>query len=200
MTNTPQTLLSMARADTTPARLSEAVLVLIDCQNEYVDGRLALPDVRPALDEAANLLERARAAGTPVFHIIHQGSAGGLFDLDAPNGAIAEAVAAHDGEAIIRKRLPNAFAGTELNDRVKATGRNELILCGFMTHMCVSTTARAALDLGYRSTVVASACATRDLPDALGGVVDAKTVHRAALAALGDRFAIIAPDADAIHA
>lgn len=69
-----------------------------------------------------------------------------------------------------------------------------------MTHMCVSTTARAALDLGYRSTVVASACATRDLPDALGGVVDAKTVHRAALAALGDRFAIIAPDADAIHA
>lgn len=200
MTDAPQTLLSMAKADATPARLAEAVLVLIDCQNEYVDGRLALPGVRPALAEAAALLERARTAGTPVFHIVHQGAAGGLFDLDAATGAIADDLAAHDGEAIIRKRLPNAFAGTELHDRIKATGRTELIVCGFMTHMCVSSTVRAALDLGYRSTVVASACATRDLPDGLGGVVDAATLNRAALAALGDRFAIIAPDAAAVHA
>lgn len=200
MTNTPQTLLSMARADTTPARLSEAVLVLIDCQNEYVDGRLALPDVRPALDEAANLLERARAAGTPGLPHHPPRQCRGPVRSGRSQRRHRRSSGRHDGEAIIRKRLPNAFAGTELNDRVKATGRNELILCGFMTHMCVSTTARAALDLGYRSTVVASACATRDLPDALGGVVDAKTVHRAALAALGDRFAIIAPDADAIHA
>lgn len=69
-----------------------------------------------------------------------------------------------------------------------------------MTHMCVSSTVRAALDLGYRSTVIASACATRDLPDGLGGVVDAATLHRAALAALGDRFAVIAPNASSIHA
>ncbi|EKV30348.1 Isochorismatase [Caenispirillum salinarum AK4] len=200
MTEAPQTLLSLAKADLTPARLAEGVLVLIDCQNEYVDGRLALPGVEPALAEAAALLERARAAGTPVFHIAHQGGAGGPFDPDGPGGAIAEAVAPHAGEAVIRKRLPNAFAGTELNDRVKATGRTDLIVCGFMTHMCVSSTVRAALDLGYRSTVVAAACATRDLPDPAGGVMDAGTLHRASLAALGDRFAVIAPNAQAIHA
>lgn len=174
--------------------------MLIDCQNEYVNGRLTLPDVGPALAEAAVVLNQARAAGSPVFHVIHQGAAGGLFDLNAINGSIVDELAPHDGEVIIRKRLPNAFAGTELHDRLKATGRAELIVCGFMTHMCVSSTVRAALDLGYRSTVIASACATRDLPDGLGGVVDAATLHRAALAALGDRFAVIAPNASSIHA
>jgi nicotinamidase-related amidase len=55
--------------------------------------------------------------------------------------------------------------------------------------MCVSATVRAALDLGYRTTVVADATATRDLPDLAGGVIDAAVVKRVALAELADRFA-----------
>lgn len=60
-----------------------------------------------------------------------------------------------------------------------------------MTHMCVSSTARAALDLGYRVTVAGDAAATRDLPDPSGGVISADALHRAALAELGDRFAVV---------
>jgi len=56
---------------------------------------------------------------------------------------------------------------------------------------------RAALDLGFKSTVVADACATRDLPDPLGGAaVAAADLHRASLIALADRFAIICRVAD----
>jgi hypothetical protein len=57
-----------------------------------------------------------------------------------------------------------------------------------MTHMCVSSTARAALD--------ADSCGTRDLPDGAGGIIDADTLHKTALAELADRFAIIARDHD----
>lgn len=60
-----------------------------------------------------------------------------------------------------------------------------------MTHMCVSSTARAALDLGLRTTIAADACATRDLPDGSGGALSARAVHEVALAELSDRFAII---------
>ena len=61
-----------------------------------------------------------------------------------------------------------------------------------MTHMCVSSTARAAMDLGYRVTVAADGTATRALPDATGGAaLTAAEVQRAALAALADRFAIV---------
>ena len=64
--------------------------------------------------------------------------------------------------------------------------------------MCLSATARAALDLGYRSTVVASAAATRDLPGFAGGVVAAEILHDAELAALADRFAVVARTVDAV--
>jgi nicotinamidase-related amidase len=74
--------------------------------------------------------------------------------------------------------------------------RKNIIVAGFMTHMCVSSTARAALDLGYRVTIDAAACATRDLPDGAGGRVEADVVHKVALAELADRFAIIARNAD----
>jgi nicotinamidase-related amidase len=191
----PKTLLSMAGADLAPSALDESVLVLIDCQNEYVTGKLPLVGVDAALDEITILLSRARAAGTPILHVAHLGRPGGLFDPEAEGGRIHAKAAPSDGETVVTKGLPNSFAGTTLQAEIDRTGRSKLILAGFQTHMCVSATARAALDLGYRSKVVASAAATRDLPGIAGGVVRAQALHDAELAALADRFAVIAPTA-----
>lgn len=190
----PKTLLEMAGADLEPAPWSATALVLIDCQNEYVEGPLQLRGVQAALQEAARLLAAARRAGAPVVHIRHQGKAGGAFDWDQPRGAICDAVEPADGEPVIAKSLPNAFAGTDLDEVLKSTGRNHMTVGGFMTHMCVSATVRAGLDHGYGVTVVANACATRDLPDGLAGVIKARDLHRAELAALADRFCVVVPD------
>jgi nicotinamidase-related amidase len=189
---TPKTLLEMSGADMRPAPLATSTLVIIDAQNEYLDGKLALPDAKPAVEALARLLAKARAAGAPVVHIQHKGRAGGLFDLDARGGAIIEAVMPASGEHLVQKPLPNAFAQTGLDATLKKLGRTPLVIAGFMTHMCVSSTARAALDLGYKATVAADAAATRDLPDPMGGVISAAALHRAALAELADRFAIVA--------
>jgi len=188
----PKTLLQLAGADLTPGRLAESALVLIDIQNEYLSGPLALPDAANAVEQARALLEKARAAKTPIFHIAHKGKAGGPFDRDAARDAIVDAVAPVDGEAVIEKGLPNSFVGTDLHAELGKIGRKNLILAGFMTHMCISSTARAALDHGYRVTIDAAACATRDLPDGKGGAVAASLVHDVALVELSDRFAIIA--------
>lgn len=189
----PKTLLQMAGANLEPAALSDAALVIIDAQNEYVDGKLPLTGVGPALETISRLLQRARDAGAPVVHIAHQGKPGGAFDPDGPGGAIAGPAAPSEGETVIGKSLPNAFAGTGLHETLQGLGAKQLILAGFMTHMCVSSTARAALDLGYGTTVVADAVATRDLPNPSGGIVTADVLNTAALAALADRFAVIAP-------
>jgi nicotinamidase-related amidase len=195
----PKTLLQMAGAAVTPSKLSNAVVVVIDAQKEYVDGKLPLSGVGPALAEIGQLLARAREAGTPVIHIQHKGKPGGAFGPDTPGFAIAPEAAPHAGETVIEKSLPNAFAGTELKNALNATGKSEIILAGFMTHMCVEATARSALDHGLKATVIAAAAATRDLPDPLtGGTVAAAEVHRNALTALSDRFAVIAADVKAI--
>lgn len=196
MTPSPRSLLDIAGAPRHVSPPDRTALVLIDVQREYRDGALPLPGIDAAVAEAARLLEAARRRGVPVFHVVQHAPPGRpLFDEAGPMVAILPACAPRGDEAVVVKRLPNAFAGTGLAESLNATGRTELLVAGFMTHMCVSATVRAALDLGLRSTVVASATATRDLPDPLGGpALPAATVHHAALAALADRFAIVVPD------
>lgn len=184
----PKTLLELAGRTPVPPKLAESILILIDIQNEYVEGPIALPSAQPAIARAADLLARARKAGARIVHVAHKGGKGGLFDREAHRGAIVDAVAPIAGETVIEKPRPNSFSGTDLAAAVGAPGA-PLIMAGFMTHMCVSSTARAALDLGYQTVVASDASATRDLPKPTGGAISAADLHEAELAALADRFA-----------
>jgi nicotinamidase-related amidase len=184
----PKSLLEMAGVTLPAATLADGVVLVIDAQREYLDGHLPLAGIDAALVEGAQLLARARAAGTPVIHILHRG-AGIFFNPEGPGYQPIPSWQAQPGEAVIEKTLANSFAGTRLLDALKSTGRERLIVIGFMTHNCVDSTVRAGVDLGYRSTVVAAATATRDLPDGCGGVVDASTLQRATLVGLTDTLA-----------
>ncbi len=193
-----QTLRQMAGADPAPHALANSAVLMIDAQLEYVSGRAVCDGVEAALEQGGKLIAKARAAGRPVIHIQHKGNPGGLFDPETDNFLIAPQVAPEGSETVINKALPNAFAGTDLETVYRGLGCDSLIIAGFMTHMCVSSTTRAALDLGIPCTVVAGACATRDLPDGQGGVVRGRELHRVELVALSDRFCPIAASVDDI--
>lgn len=190
----PKTLLELAGSKPVKPRLSESTLILIDCQNEYLQGPLTLTGVDAAVQQAARLLTAARACGGRIVHVVHRGHTGGMFDRAAWGGQIIDTLRPRDGEPVVEKPRPNSFSGTGLQAVTGPEGVS-LVLAGFMTHMCVSSTARAALDLGYPVTVVSDACATRDLPGGNGSVIDAATLHRVELAALADRFASVFPAA-----
>ena len=196
----PKTLMQLAGAEPRPFKLSESALIVIDAQREYLDGKLPLTGVEAALKQIATLLVAAREHGRPIVHVQHRGKPGGLFDPETRNFVLCDEAAALPGETVIEKALPNAFAGTGLDEALAGAGTKQLIICGFMTHMCVSSTVRAALDLGYGSTVVASACATRALPTVGGAALSADQLQEAELAALGDRFAMIAREAGEVIA
>jgi len=182
-----------------PSRFADSVILIIDAQREYTDGRLRLAGVDNALHQTARLLARARRAGVPVIHIQQVSKPGrGLFDPQGPFLAFTPEAEPRAGELVVPKRLPNAFAGTTLEAELRRTGRKDIIISGYMTHMCVSATARAAFDLGYKTTVIADACATRDLADGPDGRLEAGIVHRVALAELADRFSTVVGTLDEI--
>jgi len=189
----PKTLREVAGLPTQPTALREAALVMIDCQNTYREGTMKLAGVEDALVEAARLLERARSAGTPIFHIQHDAGPGSPYDITARIGQISDEVAPKAGEPVITKHFPNSFVQTDLEQQLRAAGVTNVILAGFMTHMCVNSTARGAFNLGFQPTVVAGATATRDLPDGDGDVVSAVALQAASLAALRDLFAVVVP-------
>lgn len=192
------TMLQMAGAAPTPATTADGVLLIIDAQREYTDGLLPLPGVNKAVEALAALLEKARKAGMPVVHVRHQ-SKGKAFNPSSTGYEIVAPLTPRAGETIVDKGLPNAFAGTDLAKHLAASGRKNLIVGGFMTHMCVSATVRAATDQGLMSTIAADTVATRDLPDATGGAtIGADAINRITLAALSDRFAWVVAKASQI--
>ncbi len=193
----PKTLFQLLGRGYAPATLGKATLLVIDAQEEYRSGALQLPDVEAAIAEIATLMNAARNLGAPVAHVRHLGIPGGLLDPQGPRGYFIEGLSPLPGEPVVEKRLPNAFAGTDLHERLQQLGHLDLIICGFMTHSSVSTTVRAAKDYGYRCTLVDAACATRDLPYD-GELIPARALHRMTLAALADNYAMVVPQARAL--
>ncbi|MGD3109633.1 isochorismatase family protein [Streptomyces sp. YGL11-2] len=195
------TLRDVIGLDSRLPRLADTTLIMIDFQNAYRTGVMALEGAEPALAAGARLLAAARAAGTPVIHIVNDGGENTPYDIRAESGAISTEVAPVDGEPVVVKQFPNAFHATGLEKTLRELGAGEeLVLAGFMTHMCVTFTAQGAFTLGYRPTVVAEATATRPLTAPDGTVLPAATLQSAALTTIGDLFGTVAPTVDDLTA
>ena len=194
----PITLRAASGLPADPPALAASTLVMIDCQNTCTRGRLELDGVQAALDQAEELLDRARTAGVPVIHVQHDAGPGSAYDVRAEIGAIVDRVAPRAGEPTVVKHHPNSFTGTGLHDLLARQPGRPLLLAGFMTHMCVSSTARGAYSLGHAPAVVAGATATRDLPGTDGGVVGAAALQAASLASIADLFGVVVPDVAAV--
>lgn len=184
------TLRDLSGADQNPAALAASTLVLVDYQNTYTRGVMELTGWRPALDAAADLLARARAAGAAVIHVMHDGGPGSPYDIRDDIGRIHPDVAPAEGEPVVVKTAPNAFVGTDLGERVDAAGHGQVVVIGFMTHMCVTFTAEGASLRGNTPVVAADACATRPLKTAVSEV-SAEQLHDSALATIADAYGIV---------
>jgi nicotinamidase-related amidase len=176
---------------------SGTALIVIDFQREYFDGgKLPIPDGPAAAARARQLIALADEHRMPVFHIQHLGPAGGpLFARDGAHVAFHRDLQSGPYHTVVQKTTTSSFASTDLHRQLQAKGIKTLIICGLMTHMCVSTAARDARPLGYQVLVAGDACATRDIAAWDGGVLHHQDLHRAALTALADGFADVLPTA-----
>ncbi len=134
------------------------------------------------------LLDRARGVGMLVVHT-REGHRPDLSDLPDPKRRRAQATGApigspgplgrllvrgefgHDlidelqpraGEPVIDKPGYSAFAHTDLELILRRRGIERLILTGVTTEVCVSSTLRQAIDLGFDCLTVSDACASSD--------------------------------------
>ncbi|MFC9796459.1 isochorismatase family protein [Streptomyces sp. NPDC127584] len=178
-------------------RLADSALIMIDFQNTYRAGVMRLDGAEAAVAAGARLLAAARAAGAPVVHVVNDGGEGTPYDIRAEIGAISDEVAPVEGEQVVVKQFPDAFHATGLEEALKNLGVDgDLVIAGFMTHMCVLFTAQGAFNRGYRPTVVAEATATRPLKGPDGTVTSAEALQSAALTTVTDLFGTVARTVD----
>ncbi|KAF8215551.1 putative Isochorismatase family hydrolase [Mycena galopus ATCC 62051] len=179
----------------------DSILVIIDAQNEYANGRLKIVEENLAYSRPniATLLQRYRAAHAPVAHVAHITPLGApVFTPDTPLADIfpelkpldrGNDTSATDFEVLVPKRFPGAFADTILDDVIQRAGVRKVVLVGYMAHVCVSTTARESRQRGYEVVVVEDAVGDRDLPR-VGGREGAHNLQMV-MVELADAFATV---------
>jgi nicotinamidase-related amidase len=165
--------------------MSKRALIVVDLQNDYLtSGRFPLIGIDAALENASRVVAAARQTGDVVVHVRHESPADATFFAEGTEGAeFTPQMAPQDGEVVVTKRHPNSFRETGLADMLSSAGVEEVTVIGAISHMCIDATARAASDLGYKTTIVEDACATRDL-EFKGDAVSADKVHAAYMSAL----------------
>jgi nicotinamidase-related amidase len=156
-------------------------LLVIDAQSGLLEGDTAVPNAGAVLDRIGLLLSAARAAGSLVIHLQHDGPPGALDEPGRPGWFIHPKAAPAPGERVIRKVRDDGFDGTALADLLTHHSVNRLAAAGLLSEMCVSATVRGALARGLHVTLARDAHATYDLEE-----IPAAVVARVAQHALGD--------------
>jgi bifunctional isochorismate lyase/aryl carrier protein len=121
------------------------------------------------LEGSARVLVAARAVGLPVFYTAQDGdhSDRGLQgDLWGPGMSAAEAdTAIHpvvtpvEGDTVLVKKRYTAFAGSDLAERLRAAGRDQLVIVGVYAGIGITATAFDAFCRDVQPFVVADATA-----------------------------------------
>lgn len=112
---------------------SDSTLIIIDAQNEYADGKLKVSNVAQSRKVISSLLEKYRAAGGNVIHVVHATPEGA--PVFTPKTALAEEfeeLTPKNGEKVIAKNHPGSFAGTDLAEHLEKLGSKKIVLTGYM--------------------------------------------------------------------
>lgn len=167
-------------------------LLLIDVQKAWDDPYWGSRNNPGAEGRIAQLLAAFRKTGRPVVHIKHNAKdPNSPLYPGEPGNAFKPEAEPLPGEPVFEKSVHAAFIGTGLEAHLRGLGVDRLVIAGFITSWCVSSTARMASNLGFRVVVAHDACATFAFEDPFGEMVDAETMHRVGLAELHGSFAMV---------
>jgi nicotinamidase-related amidase len=173
---------------------ASATLILIDVQDGFDESYWGERNNPGAEHNIERLLARWRASQRPVIHIRHDSvEPGSALRPDSPGNAIKDEAAPRPGEPVVGKRVNSAFIGTDLEARLKAHASDTVVLCGFTTNHCVSTTARMAGNLGFRTFVLSDSTVAYAMrsPGPNGRLIPAAEMHEVGMAELNREFATI---------
>lgn len=139
--------------------MQKTALLVIDAQNEMFADAYPVYKSGELLGNIRSLIEKARAADTPVVFVQHNDQAlvAGTHDWQ-----IHPSIQPEEGDAVVQKKKPDAFWETELQDVLQEKGVEHLVITGNQTEYCINATTRQADALGYQVTLVEDGHGTWD--------------------------------------
>jgi nicotinamidase-related amidase len=162
-------------------------LVVVDVQNEFsADGKRPVPNHQSALKKILEQVQAVRQNKGAIAWVRHSNKPeeSPAFVPGSWGSQFSPGIGPEDGfgrEKLFEKDVFGAFTGTSLEEWLRAEGCDSILIVGFYTHMCVSTSTREALVRGFHVRVDSQATGACALEDERLGKQTADEVRRSAL-------------------
>jgi nicotinamidase-related amidase len=126
-------------------------LLVIDMQKAWVGGRALTADGSHVTDKIVEILASARSAGIPVVFVVDVSM---RWRFGESRLAIVDPLEVLEGDLIVEKRHPNGFLETSLGDDLRGMGVTTLLVTGYASHECVSSTVDGAIEQDFEVIIV----------------------------------------------
>jgi nicotinamidase-related amidase len=179
------------------SRFARSALIIIDVQKAIDASYHSVQGPRNNIDaesKIARLLAKWRTDKRMIVHIRHDSMfAESAYRPGQDGNCFKEEVVPLPGETVIAKTTNNAFIGTLLEELLRASHTQRLVIVGVSTNNnnSVEATVRMAGNLGFDTYLVSDACFTFAKRDYFGRLRSADEVHAMSLANLGGEYCTI---------
>lgn len=158
-----------------PGQAQTRALVVVDPQNEYLDGPLAIgyPPISDSLDRIAQTIHAAKQAAVPIVLVRHENPPqAAAFASGSPAAEFIPEVARLQTADwhLVTKHFASAFQGTGLAEWCHAQGITTVTLVGYMTNNCILATAADAAPHQLNAEVLSDATGSISLRNEQGAV------------------------------
>jgi nicotinamidase-related amidase len=139
-------------------------LIVIDMQQGSFGAETPRHDAAGLVTRLNRLARQIRTDGGAVIFIQHDGPPGDPHHPDEPGWRLLPTLEIKPDDTVVHKRSCDAFLHTKLDDVLRESGIDRLIITGCATDYCVDTTVRSALARGWPTIVPSDGHTTADRP------------------------------------
>lgn len=183
-------------------RNDKTALIVVDMQNGFYDASWGNTVNYPGCENNVELLLMAWSERKMPIVIVRHDSINPSSPLfsGGPGNALQESVGAVPADLVVAKTVNSSFYGTpDLEQWLRSSGIEHIVVCGIQTNMCVETTARMGGNLGFDVIIPLDATRTFDLAGPDGTVIPATALMQATAANLhGGEFAQVLSTQDVL--
>jgi nicotinamidase-related amidase len=168
-------------------------LIVIDVQNEYVTGNLPIefPDIHLSLSNIGKAMDAAKETGIPIIVVQQFAPAESpIFAQGSEGWELHDVVRSRTWNHYFEKKLPSAFAGTNLAEWLIEHQIDTLTVVGYMTHNCNDSTIKHAFHAGLTVEFLSDAAGSLPYINKAGSA-SAEEIHRTFSIVMQARFAAV---------
>lgn len=128
---------------------SNTALLVVDAQVNMFGESFPIYQGDRLLEHLKQLIQRARNHGVLVVYLQNNGEKGEPDEPGTSGWEIHPSLRPKDGDLVVQKFEPSAFANTDLHMELQCRGIERLFVIGMQTEVCIRANSLSASDLKY---------------------------------------------------